>query len=204
MRVLTLGLLAISSLLASSAAASIVLHDGRSGIVAENDWQFLDSFGRVWRIEAEGLLRRQAEWDPPLPPDSLKFWTAVRIVTMRNEFLWYDENQHAWVSLGFWSEISGIEYDVSESPVASVSPNPTTGACVVRFESSVAGPVTVEIVDASGRIVRHLLEGAHPPGEYSLRWDGQDDEGRAMPSGVYLTRVETVTGKATGRVVLAR
>jgi flagellar hook assembly protein FlgD len=64
--------------------------------------------------------------------------------------------------------------------------------------------VTAQLVDASGRVVRHLLDGVHPAGTYSLTWNGQDDDGRDLPAGVYLTRIMTVEGTTTGRVVLAK
>lgn len=83
-------------------------------------------------------------------------------------------------------------------------PNPSTGSCQITCFAKSKGPVTVAVVNASGRIVRHLLDGPHPVGDYSLIWDGLDDSGREVPAGVYLTRIETAEGISTGRVVLAK
>jgi hypothetical protein len=85
-----------------------------------------------------------------------------------------------------------------------ISPNPADGPCQISFHVPFEGPVSVELLHVSGRLVRQLMAGQRPAGEYHLEWDGRDDHGREVPAGVYLTRVETVDGVTTGRVVLAR
>ncbi len=46
--------------------------------------------------------------------------------------------------------------------------------------------VRVTVHDARGRLVRHLCDGTMVPGGRVVRWDGRDDAGRVLPSGVYL------------------
>ncbi len=58
--------------------------------------------------------------------------------------------------------------------------------------------------DASGAVVRRLTEGQQPAGAHAVRWDGRDDAGNPLPAGVYLTRIETAEGVATGKVTVAR
>ena len=41
-------------------------------------------------------------------------------------------------------------------------------------------------------------------GSYAWRWDGRDDSGLALPSGVYLARLTTGEGSTTARVVVAK
>jgi flagellar hook assembly protein FlgD len=53
-------------------------------------------------------------------------------------------------------------------------------------------------------VVRRLAEGQRPAGAFSTPWDGRDDNGREMPTGVYFARVVTGEGMVTGKVVLAR
>jgi hypothetical protein len=91
----------------------------------------------------------------------------------------------------------------SRHPVTT-HPNPCMADCRIVFSAVSEGPLSVEVIDVSGRLLRRLLDGSHPAGDYSLRWDGRDDEGREVAAGVYLTRIETAAGVETGRVVLAR
>jgi flagellar hook assembly protein FlgD len=48
------------------------------------------------------------------------------------------------------------------------------------------GYVNLVILDVSGRMVRKLFEGEGTPGNYSVMWDGEDDLGNYLPSGIYI------------------
>jgi flagellar hook assembly protein FlgD len=62
----------------------------------------------------------------------------------------------------------------------------------------------VVIYDASGRVVRTLLDSAVPGGDVSLPWDGLDRCGRPAAAGVYFVRVEAGEAEATAKVVFLR
>jgi glucose/arabinose dehydrogenase len=92
----------------------------------------------------------------------------------------------------------------SEAPrLALTAPFPNPGAGAVRFEARLSSPgrLVVEIVDAAGRTVVRLHDGAAGPGPLSLVWDGRDAAGRLAPSGVYYVRAasedETVSRQLT-------
>jgi flagellar hook assembly protein FlgD len=50
--------------------------------------------------------------------------------------------------------------------------------------------VTLSVFDVAGRRVRTLVDGWMRAGPHSSRWDGRDDGGRAVASGVYFARLE--------------
>ncbi|MFH0921565.1 MAG: FlgD immunoglobulin-like domain containing protein, partial [Fibrobacterota bacterium] len=58
-------------------------------------------------------------------------------------------------------------------------------------------PVTVKVFDIRGKRVRTLMEGEQKAGLHVLRWNGQDDAGRSLSSGVYMVRL---VGKAREEV----
>jgi hypothetical protein len=64
--------------------------------------------------------------------------------------------------------------------------------------------VRLDVVDASGRVVRRLADGRLPLGAQRLGWDGRDGLGLASPSGVYYYRLESVLGVESGKLVLVR
>lgn len=96
-----------------------------------------------------------------------------------------------------------------------VSPNPFTPNAdgvneaarisykLLRLTSAV--PVSLEIYDLSGRLLRRVYEGEDPAGEYSHPWDGRDDSDELVPPGLYLYRlvVEVQSGKETSSGVIA-
>jgi flagellar hook assembly protein FlgD len=64
--------------------------------------------------------------------------------------------------------------------------------------------VSLSIYDASGRRVRALARGTMPGGEHGVYWDGRDPSGRAMPSGVYLIRLEVTDQALTRKLIKTR
>jgi hypothetical protein len=65
-------------------------------------------------------------------------------------------------------------------------PNPFNPATVIRYDLPRPAEVNIRIYDLSGRLVRVLLDDAgQEAGHLSARWDGRDDLGRAVGSGVY-------------------
>lgn len=84
------------------------------------------------------------------------------------------------------------------------SPNPFGQGTTIRFALQKSGRATVAIYNIQGRRVRLLEEGDLGAGLHQVTWDGRDDSGRALSSGVYFYRVtENGVGKS-GRLVLTR
>lgn len=71
----------------------------------------------------------------------------------------------------------------------AVVPNPFNPSTMLRYALPAPARVSVLIVDARGRLVRSLTLGGRPAGDGTLSWDGRDEHGRALPSGVYLCRL---------------
>lgn len=83
-------------------------------------------------------------------------------------------------------------------------PNPFNPATTVVFELGAAAAGRLAIHDAAGRRVAVLAEGLLAAGRHAADWDGRDDAGREMASGVYFARLETPGGARTRRLVLLR
>jgi hypothetical protein len=92
---------------------------------------------------------------------------------------------------------------------ATVSPNPVRAGGILSFRSSVGGAIRVRLFDARGRLVRVLdgggAAGVGASGGYAeISFDGRDESGRPLRSGIYFYRVESGEGEATGRLVVVR
>lgn len=81
------------------------------------------------------------------------------------------------------------------------SPNPFRAGTLIEYAVSREAPVLVRVVDAAGRRVRSLLEATQPAGPHSVLWDGRDDSGHVVASGVYFVEVEDGGGRQARRVV---
>lgn len=94
--------------------------------------------------------------------------------------------------------------DLASSRVLWAGPNPWTPQTELRFRLDDASPVQLAVVDASGRIVRTLRSGMTNPGLHREQWDGRDDSGRAVPSGIYFVKLDGGTLQASTKLVVLR
>lgn len=65
-------------------------------------------------------------------------------------------------------------------------PNPFNPSTTFCFSLAYEDEAQLTILDARGRVVRVLSSGTHSAGDHTIIWDGRDDQGRNLPSGVYL------------------
>jgi hypothetical protein len=83
-------------------------------------------------------------------------------------------------------------------------PNPFTRATTLRLALARSGRVSVCVFDLAGRRVRTLADEARPAGEAEVHWDGLDDAGRPVASGVYLVRLRSAGLDESRRVLRLR
>jgi len=112
-----------------------------------------------------------------------------------------------WTSSGGISQVEG--FPLQAWPALSFRlhepvPNPFNPATVVSFELAEAALVRLRVVDSRGRTVRTLFEGRAGAGQFQQRFDGRDDRGRILSSGVYSFVLEGGRNRATVRGVLIK
>jgi hypothetical protein len=83
-------------------------------------------------------------------------------------------------------------------------PNPFKPATTVRFTLVHAGPAVLRVFDVRGRQVRTLISEYLPAGEHEVTWQGDDDRGRPVASGIYFCRLEAAGDRQSRRMVLLR
>ncbi len=95
-------------------------------------------------------------------------------------------------------------------PYASLSqnsPNPFSGretGTEIRFSLSNPADATLQIFDASGRLVRTLLDAPLTSGSHALEWDGRDDQGRSVGSGMYFYRLKAGAFEQSRQMTILR
>ncbi len=87
----------------------------------------------------------------------------------------------------------------------SIRPNPTGSSTEIRLRSALDGPVRMFVSDAGGRTVRTLVDGSVDRGSHRILWDGRDDSGRVVPTGIYFLFVQSPgTQNQSHRLVILR
>ena len=80
-------------------------------------------------------------------------------------------------------------------------PNPFNPKTTIKFSLSSGGAVNLDIYNIAGQKVRDLLMDSLPSGNHNIIWDGCNNDGRKVSSGVYITRLamgnHVVTQKMT-------
>ncbi len=68
-------------------------------------------------------------------------------------------------------------------------PNPFNPSTTISFALPEAGVVQLTIYNLHGQEVRTLASGNYASGKYAITWDGKDESGQIVPSGVYLYKL---------------
>ncbi len=109
-----------------------------------------------------------------------------------------------WATVKYGPDETAVDDLGAPAPARPLvaTPNPFNPTTEIRFTLDAGAHAVLSVFDASGRLVRVLQDATLPAGQYRQSWDGRNDKGEAMPSGIYLARLlengkPTAAGKLT-------
>ena len=112
-----------------------------------------------------------------------------------------------WIDFDLVSSMVGVD----EGPLAGLAsgairntPNPFNPSTRIVYALPSAGHVSVRIFDVSGRLVRTLVDEFGGAGTHEVVWNGRDDRGALVASGVYFCRLEAAGTEDAIRMVLLK
>ena len=91
-----------------------------------------------------------------------------------------------------------------EPSLAQSYPNPFNSQTSISFALRQSQDVEVVMYDVVGQQIRMLAAGSYPAGNHLIQWNGRDDAGRPVASGVYLYCLRTGTRELARKLILAR
>jgi hypothetical protein len=128
------------------------------------------------------------------------FW-KVLAKNAAGDSLWSSETNGFFIR---YDRIEEIESSTAGRPdrftLHPNHPNPFNPDTVIRFDLQVSGSVRLAVYDINGRSVRTLVEGMLDAGSCSMRWDGREQSGALLPSGIYICRMEVRSADGRGFV----
>jgi hypothetical protein len=83
-------------------------------------------------------------------------------------------------------------------------PNPFNPITCIKFSIKQPSQVRLRVFDATGKPMRTLVDSWHEPGVYTEVWDGRNDAGKQLSSGIYFYRLEAGDFVAMRKLVLLR
>jgi hypothetical protein len=123
----------------------------------------------------------------------------------------------AWVSQGKAAPIamahdtltveaipSGIETPNYKNGLYAASPNPFNPSTRVPFELEGRGHVYIQVFDVNGRLTRTLLSEVKSAGKHEVVWDGHNEAGEAVSSGVYFIKMKAGRFTAVQKAVMVK
>jgi len=96
---------------------------------------------------------------------------------------------------------TGVETIATAAPrfeLLANQPNPFNPETTIGFGTERSGVATLRVFNARGALVRTVFHGWLPAGLHEARWDGRNDQGTTMASGIYLYEL-TAEGKRLSR-----
>ncbi|NIO29910.1 MAG: hypothetical protein GTO29_15310 [Candidatus Latescibacteria bacterium] len=177
---------------------------GEARIVKQEDAEFFVE----WIEDLESLAEEEGEW-----PDSSAASRAF------NELAWARE---------YYASLAGIATHVEHHRPAAFThelllkqntPNPFSLGTTIEFslpfsDASAKLPssmsqaevtqTSLAIYDVRGKVVRTLFRGELPPGMHKLYWDGNDNRGKQVASGVYFCRLQSGDHTSSRKMILVR
>ncbi len=104
-------------------------------------------------------------------------------------------------------EYAGIEAKPEVPTVfrlAQNSPNPFNPVTTIEYHVPNESPVSVRVHDVAGRLVRTLVDGPVEAGRHAVVWDGRNDSGEQVGSGVYFCSMEAADYRSARKMVLLK
>jgi thermitase len=84
-------------------------------------------------------------------------------------------------------------------------PNPTSGPSTLALDLPGPASTSIYVYDIRGRRVRTLLAGSLlPAGPSEVAFDGRDDSGHPLPSGIYLVEIRAGSERAVTKLIILR
>jgi flagellar hook assembly protein FlgD len=101
-------------------------------------------------------------------------------------------------------EEAATEIAAAGTHVAANYPNPFNPKTTLPFSLAAPGHVRLAIFDVAGRLQRTLVDAQLPAGEHWVNWDGRDEAGSELASGVYFSRFEAGATSEVRKLLLLR
>lgn len=117
-------------------------------------------------------------------------------------------NSGAWtmLSVSTTSDVGGGTGGLlpNSFSLAQNYPNPFNAGTNITYSLDQSGPVTLTVCNLLGQSVRTLFEGHRESGIHTEAWDGRDDHGNAVPSGIYFSRLVQNEHRQVRKMVLLK
>jgi len=160
---------------------------------------------RAWMHQADGDYE-VVEW--PLPMDFSYSTSSAAYTHGRYGYPLGDLNAFPDVLADWTANVLGVEDNVNITPakfeLAQNFPNPFNPTTDISFNLDRTANVDLSIYNMLGQKVRTLTSGSKVAGTHVLRWDGRDESGSSVSTGIYLYTLTDGSTSITKKMALMK
>ena len=154
--------------------------------------------------------RSELIWPIPLnfKPQNQAVWTMGDDGYPLGDLNWFGpEVVEAWEA-GKPNPLTSVNNRLADVPAKFMLkanyPNPFNPSTNIEYQISENGKVALNIYDVLGQKVRTLVDEIQPAGSYRVQWDGRDQNGKLLPSGIYFYELRSGNSVALNKMSFVR
>jgi hypothetical protein len=142
-----------------------------------------------------GLAALLLQADPTISAAEIKTW--IMLTARKDAFTGSAAWSPQWGYGKADAEAALLRLPVDSMPLISMPvgfeisnhPNPFNASTWIEWSIPVVRDGELEILDMSGRLVKRWTKLSNEAGSSRILWDGKDESGRSLPSGMYVARI---------------
>lgn len=133
-------------------------------------------------------------------PETNPCYTAAEDGLPLGDLNWFPEKKEEWLTdVANTAAVVPTEFEMLQN-----YPNPFNPGTTICYRLNEPVEITLTIYNMLGQKVRTLADGKKMAGTHQIVWEGKDDFGNMVPSGVYFTRLKHGTETITNKMVLMK
>jgi len=121
-----------------------------------------------------------------------------------NNTIWLSNSQAVYRFDGFVQSVGVARQPVPETATIYTYPNPFNLSTVIEFTLPSSQIATLSVYSVTGQKIRTLLSEMSPQGKHTIYWNGLDDSGRPVSSGVYIDGLKLGNRMISRRMILVK
>jgi len=97
-----------------------------------------------------------------------------------------------------------VDKNLNQGLLHQNHPNPFILSTSIKYSITRKGRVELKIYNPAGQLVKTLVNEQQKAGTYKIKWDGKDEEGKPVPSGIYFVKLKVSDFSQTKKLLLLR
>ncbi len=207
----------MSSLTSSDGAATLIIPESahEKYYIGTENQQFGET---VYQFSPDGYQISDYRIEMALP-NALKNYALTTVIYQKENGSWtpmetqYLARQNKLVAktnrlgefkIGLNSDPSHQNVVVKDFSIAQNYPNPFNPTTTIRYDVPTTAHVSVIVYNLLGQKTRSLVDQSQLAGRYDIVWDGKDERGNSVASGIYLYRLQTDGFVQTRKMILIK